>query len=81
MLRRYLFIMIATTILSTACLQNLLSTEAQQALERGNNHLDTGDLDRAIADYDEAIELDPNYTEAYINRGVVYKNKGDLDRA
>jgi tetratricopeptide (TPR) repeat protein len=28
-----------------------------------------GNLDRAIADYDEAIRLDPKYALAYYNRG------------
>ena len=30
---------------------------------------DTGDLEGAIADYDEAIRLDPGYALAYYNRG------------
>src|SRR5215471_18453673 len=40
-----------------------------------------GDLDRAIADYSEAIRLDPKYEHAYGNRGNAWKAKGDLDRA
>jgi tetratricopeptide (TPR) repeat protein len=40
-----------------------------------------GDLDRAIADYDEAIRLNPNFANAYKNRAGVWKVKGDLDRA
>jgi hypothetical protein len=36
---------------------------------------------RAIADYDEALRLDPKYAFAFNNRGNVYKAKGDLDRA
>ena len=38
-------------------------------------------LDRAIEDYTKAIELNPNYTDAYYNRSLVYNYKGDLDRA
>jgi tetratricopeptide (TPR) repeat protein len=40
-----------------------------------------GDLDRAIADYNEAIRLDPKYADAYYNRAIAYKAKGNLDRA
>jgi len=40
-----------------------------------------GEYDRAIADLDEAIRLDPKFALAYNNRGVAYKNKGELDRA
>ena len=42
---------------------------------------DKGDLDRAIADYNEAIRLDPKYADAYYNRGLAWRAKGDLDRA
>jgi len=38
-------------------------------------------LDRAITDYDQAIELDPQFAGAYTNRGLAYSNKGNLDRA
>lgn len=40
-----------------------------------------GDYDRAIADYTEAIRLDPGYTMAYIYRGFAYHRKGDYNRA
>ena len=34
--------------------------------------LKRGELDRALADYNKAIELDPNYAEAYNNRGITW---------
>ena len=40
-----------------------------------------GDLDRAIADYTQAIQLNPKYAPAYYNRGSAWGNKGDFDRA
>ena len=40
-----------------------------------------GDLDSALADYNDAIRLDPTYERAYDDRGNVYRRKGDLDRA
>jgi tetratricopeptide (TPR) repeat protein len=39
------------------------------------------DYDCAARNYSKAIELKPDYTEAYINRGVTYKAKGDIDLA
>ena len=39
------------------------------------------DPDRAIADYSEAIRLDPKFANAYINRGVAYRAKLENDRA
>ena len=40
-----------------------------------------GDLDGAIADYNEAGKLDPNNVELYDYRADVWKLKGDLARA
>jgi tetratricopeptide (TPR) repeat protein len=48
---------------------------------RGNAWRATGDNDRAIADYSEAIRLDPKYASAYNNRGTACRAKGDNDRA
>jgi tetratricopeptide (TPR) repeat protein len=39
------------------------------------------DYDRAIADFNEAIRLDPNDATAYNNRGWAWSNKKDYDRA
>ena len=48
---------------------------------RGVLYRDKGDHDRAIADYNEAIRLDPKFPQAYSNRGVAYHAKGDHDRS
>jgi tetratricopeptide (TPR) repeat protein len=48
---------------------------------RGNAYLAQQDHDRALADYNEAVRLDPNFAAAYNNRGRVYLDRGDLDRA
>ena len=48
---------------------------------RGVAYADKKDYDRAIADYDQAIRLDPNYAHAFNNRGVAYESKKDYDRA
>jgi tetratricopeptide (TPR) repeat protein len=59
-------------------------TPSDQAISlnnRGNAYAAKGDLDRAIADYNQAISLDPKYPKAYHGRAILYKNRGDLDRA
>ena len=33
-------------------------------------------MQEAIAEYDEAIRLDPQYADAYYNRGLVYEAEG-----
>ncbi|HEX2726211.1 MAG TPA: tetratricopeptide repeat protein, partial [Beijerinckiaceae bacterium] len=49
--------------------------------DRGYAHSLKDDFDRAIADFTEAIRLDPKYISALFSRGVTYYNKGDFDRA
>jgi tetratricopeptide (TPR) repeat protein len=47
----------------------------------GNANKNKGLYDQAIADYTQAIRLDPNYAAVYNNRGNAYDDKGDNDRA
>ena len=49
----------------------------QQGLAKQN----LGDWDGAMADYNQAIRLDPNYSAAYDNRGNVKRQQGDLNAA
>ena len=44
-------------------------------------HQAKGELDRAIADYNRAIELDPKLAFAYGGRADAYRDRGELDRA
>jgi tetratricopeptide (TPR) repeat protein len=40
-----------------------------------------GDLDGALADFDQAIRLDPSSASAYIDRSIVLYSKAETDRA
>ena len=55
--------------------------KCRSVLRRGIAWKAKGDFDRAIADFDQAIELDPKYCSAYFNRGIAWASKGDFDRA
>jgi tetratricopeptide (TPR) repeat protein len=48
---------------------------------RGSAHYGKGDFDPSIADYSEAVRLDPKSASAYGGRGLAYFDKGDFDRA
>jgi tetratricopeptide (TPR) repeat protein len=48
---------------------------------RGFSHLMLGELERAIADYDEAVRLDPENNLVYSYRGLVYKELGEYENA
>lgn len=38
-------------------------------------------LEKAIAEYDRALELYPRYTEVYYNRGLAYRMKDNVAKA
>src|SRR5579872_878554 len=48
---------------------------------RGFAYREKGDVDHAIADFSQAIQLNPKYTFAWFNRGKTYADKKDLDHA
>jgi len=48
---------------------------------RGTAYAELGEYDRAIEDYNKAIELNPDLAEAYNNRGIAYAKLGEHDRA
>jgi len=48
---------------------------------RGFAYREKSDVDHAIADFSQAIQLNPKYTFAWFNRGKTYADKKDLDHA
>ena len=48
---------------------------------RGSSYDDKRDEDRAIADHDSAIRIDPKLDLAFNNRANAYGRKGEIDRA
>ncbi len=62
--------------------QKVSSTETAVAYyQRGNVQYDKGDRQAAIADYTQAIALNPNDASSYNNRGVAYHEVNQLDAA
>ena len=55
--------------------------KAEDELEKSKVFVMKRDHDAAMACYDEAIQLNPDDTEAYFSRGSVYYDKGELDKA
>ncbi|MEM3594061.1 MAG: tetratricopeptide repeat protein, partial [Candidatus Jordarchaeaceae archaeon] len=49
--------------------------------DSGAKWLRKGSYARAMDDFDQAIKLDPTYTQAYYNRGCVFYIKEDLGKA
>jgi lipoprotein NlpI len=68
---------------SRAITSGKLSTQnlAITFYNRGRGWSAKGDTDRAIADFSEAIRLNPQHAKAFNNRGNRWADKGDNDRA
>ncbi len=49
--------------------------------DRGVEWKQKGEYDKAMADYNEALRIQPIYREVYNNRGNVWKAKGEYDKA
>ena len=54
---------------------------AEGFVKRGYAYEEKGELDMAIADYTEAIRLNPNNAWTYSSRARIYREKGDLDKS
>jgi tetratricopeptide (TPR) repeat protein/tRNA A-37 threonylcarbamoyl transferase component Bud32 len=58
-----------------------VSADADTYFHRGNDAYSEGDYQRAIANYTQAITLQPDDDTAFNNRGASYKAQGDYQRA
>jgi len=52
-----------------------------EAIRSASRAMAAGDYDEAIRQYSTAIRLDPNYANAYANRGLAHYRKEDYDSA
>jgi tetratricopeptide (TPR) repeat protein len=66
-----------TRTLASTGLARPASAFAYRALAWHNK----GEFDRAIADYSEAIRLEPDFAQVYTGRGGAWMEKGEYDRA
>jgi curved DNA-binding protein CbpA len=60
---------------------NLGTSDVQHYLARGISAYRGGNLYLALAAFNLAIQVDPSFSDAYINRGIVLHRIGDLQRA
>jgi tetratricopeptide (TPR) repeat protein len=61
--------------------ENLYPNQPRAWYSRALIYAAQGNFESAIADYDEALRLNPEYTSAYNNRGSAKHMLGDLDGA
>ena len=77
-------ILIVLALLASGCAAYppaRVETDADVYYKRGEAWSIKGDYDRAIANYDKAIEINPIFVAAYNNRGNAYSKKGQHDQA
>jgi len=66
-------------LLLAGCVMN--SGFARTRLEQGERALASKDLDVALAEFQEAVRLDPQLAEGHARLGDVYQERGELRRA
>lgn len=76
----YCAVMIALMVSTQLAAQAMPGT-AREFFNRGNQFLEQGDYDKAIADFTEVIRLNPQSDSAYLNRGNAYSDNNDYDKA
>ena len=74
-----LICVLGVLLAATAC--DKTSRDAGAFTSAGVTHLQQGENDRAIRDFDRAIALRPGLVVAWRNRGLAYRSKGDFERA
>src|SRR5215510_11792957 len=78
--QRIIMITIALA-LETCAAQAQSPRAAEDHLKRGLILGRRGEFDRAIAEFDKAIEINPQLADAWCNRGLAYHLKGDIEQA
>lgn len=71
---------IVFVLLQTAY-ESIVPGHASYYANRGDNYLNSGNYDLAIAEYTRAIELESNSRALYYSRGLAYHQKGDFGNA
>ncbi|HDS08725.1 MAG TPA: tetratricopeptide repeat protein [Firmicutes bacterium] len=88
MKRNFIFIcsVVIAIILAFACTgkknQNLFTSNHDQAIAHYNHGVELHDYDTdgALSEYQQALALDPDIGEVYLNIGLIYINRGEYDK-
>lgn len=64
----------------TKSVKKFASTIAQLRTKKGDNLRDEGRLDEAYAEYEMALNMKANYPKSYYGQGMVFKEKGELEK-
>lgn len=70
----------ATELNDTKSVKKFASTIAQLRTKKGDNLLDEKRLDEAYAEYEMALNMKPNYPKTLYGQGMVFKEKGEVEK-
>ena len=73
-----------TDALAQIQIDTIVTDRAWALLYRGNAYIfkeDTESYDKALADFEEIVKIQPGNPEGYTGRGLVYARKGDYGKA
>jgi tetratricopeptide (TPR) repeat protein len=76
-----MLLMTAAGFMAVGAQMDTVPQSAESYLMRGERFSDARQYDRAIEDYNAAIQRKPEYAEAYNDRGFAYYLKGDFAHA
>jgi len=65
----------------SAYIPNVEPPDARSCYDRGLDSYNKGDFDQAISHYTKAIEISPQFINAYYNRALAWAGKGNYDQA
>lgn len=67
-----LFVLILLSPLSTVAVPQAVSTDAKLEYNKGIDYFNSGQFDNAVSAFRRAIELEPNYIDAYYNLAMTF---------
>src|SRR5262245_12318900 len=79
------FVLLVSSITISFATRPILAVEspldAASLVKRGNEAFESKNFERAIAEYGEALKLDPRNDQLYVKRGRAWAEKEDRHRA
>jgi tetratricopeptide (TPR) repeat protein len=80
-LNKFSHVILAVTLILIFCSLTSCSTNPQQYLDSGDEYLKAGQTDEAIAQYNKALEINPELAKAYYTRGMAYRSEEKINEA